>query len=217
MAEAVKMRLAVLASGGGSNAEAIWKHFQGHPFIEVVWVGSNRKDAGVLEKAEAAGIPCGSFSRADWELGAEGPVGEHLRSLGVRWLALAGFLRQVPASLLGMFGDRIVNVHPSLLPAFGGPGMYGNHVHEAVHRAFLAGQTAHTGMTIHRVNERYDEGPILFQARLEIEEEDTPASLAARVLRLEHRYYPQILQSLLEVDAQRQAAEEAAEVTPSMP
>jgi phosphoribosylglycinamide formyltransferase-1 len=95
--------------------------------------------------------------------------------------------------------------------------MYGTHVHEAVHRAFLAGQTAHTGMTIHRVNERYDEGPILFQARLEIEEEDTPASLAARVLRLEHRYYPQILQSLLEVDAQRQAAEEAAEVTPSMP
>lgn len=217
MTQVGRVRLAVLASGGGSNAEAIWKHFQDHPFIEVAWIGSNRKDAGVLEKAEAAGIPFGSFSRADWSLGAEGPVGEHLQSLGVRWLALAGFLWQVPSSLLGMFGDRIVNIHPSLLPAFGGPGMYGHHVHEAVHRAFLAGQTAQTGITIHRVNERYDEGPILFQARLEIEDEDTPASLAARVLRLEHRYYPQILQSLLEVDAHRQAVREAAKITPSKP
>jgi len=217
MTQAGQVRLAVLASGAGSNAEEIWKHFEEHPFIEVAWVGSNRKDAGVLERASAAGIPCSSFSRADWSLGAEGPVGEHLRSLGVRWLALAGFLWQVPPSLLGMFGDRIVNIHPSLLPAFGGPGMYGHHVHEAVHRAFLAGQTAQTGMTIHRVNERYDEGPILFQARLEIEGEDTPASLAARVLRLEHRYYPQILQSLLEVDARKLAAQEAADVAPSKP
>jgi phosphoribosylglycinamide formyltransferase-1 len=197
MGNATKRRLAILASGTGSNAEAIWGRFQGHPAIEVSWVGSNRRDAGVLGRAAEAGIAQGHYSREDWTLGAEGKVGETLRERGIDWLILAGFLLHVPSSILTAFGDRVLNIHPSLLPDFGGAGMYGHHVHAAVYSAYRAGQTRHTGITIHRVNERYDEGPILFQAKLEIAPEDTPASIASRVLALEHRYYPQVIEALV--------------------
>ena len=202
----MRRRLAILASGGGSNAEAIWNRFRGHSDIEVVWVGSNRKGAGVLERAAGAGIAHGHFSREDWLSGVDGPVGATLRQSGADWLVLAGFLLQVPASVIAAFGERVVNIHPSLLPDFGGAGMYGHHVHAAVYAAYCAGQTRHTGITIHRVNERYDEGPILFQARLEIEPTDTPASMATRVLALEHRYYPQVIESLVMTELREQQA-----------
>ena len=197
MGNAARSRIAVLASGSGSNAEAIWNHFRGHPAVDVVWVGSNRMSAGVLARAEQAGIPHGVFSREAWGQGMEGPVGAALRQHEVDWLVLAGFLLHVPPSVIAAFGDRVLNIHPALLPDFGGKGMYGHHVHAAVYSAYQAGQTHHTGITIHRVNERYDEGPILFQARLEIHPEDSPESIAARVLALEHRYYPQVIESLV--------------------
>lgn len=191
-----RARLAILASGSGSNAEAIMAHFADHPAVEVAWVGSNRKGAGVLERAERHGVPVSTFSRQAMQ------DGELLRELADRridWVALAGFLVQVPADVVAAYTGRMVNIHPALLPAYGGPGMYGHHVHEAV----KAAGEPRSGMTVHWVTEQYDEGAVVFQAEVDLDPTDDADQIAQKVLQLEHMYYPSVLEGLIAGWAER--------------
>ena len=183
-------RVAVLASGGGSNLQAILDHFAtlGHAPGRVVLVVSDRKDANALNRARAAGIeavhlPAG---RAVSELGPM-LAGRHIDVV-----ALAGYLRLVPPDVTRAFRGRIVNVHPALLPEFGGPGMYGIRVHTAV----LASGAKESGATVHFVDEDYDRGAIIAQARVPVHAGDTPHSLAERVLQEEHSLYPKVVAAL---------------------
>lgn len=191
-----RARLAILASGSGSNAEAIMAHFADHPAVEVAWVGSNRQGAGVLERAERHGVPASTFSRRGMQ------DGELLRELADRqidWVALAGFLLQVPAEVVASYAGCMVNIHPALLPAYGGPGMYGHHVHEAV----KAAGESRSGMTVHWVTEQYDEGAVVFQAEVDLDPADDADQIAQKVLQLEHAYYPSVLEGLIAGWAER--------------
>ncbi|MGI9158250.1 MAG: phosphoribosylglycinamide formyltransferase [Saprospiraceae bacterium] len=184
-------RIAIFASGSGSNARKIMEHFEGHPHIRVVLVVSNKRDAGVLAIAAEFGVDTlvidrSSFYETEALLGA-------LRARGVDFVVLAGFLWLAPDYLVAAYPRRILNIHPALLPKYGGKGMYGRHVHEAVK---AAGETE-TGMTIHYVNERYDEGDIVFQATCPVKQDDTPDTIARNVLALEHRYYSEVVERLV--------------------
>lgn len=183
-------RLAVFASGGGSNLQAILEHFDRlgatAPGV-VALVLSDRKAAGALERARARGIPAVWLPKdRQWEMEAT------LREHGITHIALAGYLRLIPPAVVRAYEGRMVNVHPALLPAFGGPGMYGHHVHEAVVRA--GARTS--GPTVHFVSERYDEGAIIAQQEVPVLADDTPETLAARVLNAEHALYPRIVADL---------------------
>ena len=183
-------RLAVFASGGGSNLQAILEHFDRlgatAPGV-VALVLSDRKAAGALERARARGIPAVWLPKdRQWEMEAT------LREHGITHIALAGYLRLIPPAVVRAYEGRMVNVHPALLPAFGGPGMYGHHVHEAVVRA--GARTS--GPTVHFVSERYDEGAIIAQQEVPVLADDTPETLAARVLNAEHALYPRIVAEL---------------------
>jgi len=180
-------RLAVLASGRGSNLQAILDHFDGlGRLAKVVLVASNRADAPALEKAAAAGVDITSFNAGD--------DGTELRELLDRFridlVILAGYLKRIPPNVIEAYGGRILNVHPALLPDFGGEGMYGARVHEAV----LAAKAEQTGVTVHLVNDDYDRGPIVTQWIVPVLPGDDPASLAARVLQVEHVVYPRAVE-----------------------
>lgn len=181
-------RIAIFASGRGSNAVRIMQHFQDNTYGEVVLVLSNKSDAEVLHHAQSFGIDTLSFSKSD--LYDSNKVIDALLAAQVDVIALAGFLWRIPEALIEHFPMSIVNIHPALLPKFGGHGMYGKHVHEAV---VEAGER-YTGITIHLVNEVYDQGMKLFQARVKVEPNDKPEAIAARVLELEHRFYPRVLE-----------------------
>lgn len=164
-------------------------HFQNNPNAEVVLIGTNRSGAGVLKHADSFGIPTYVFTKSMLQ---SGEVLAYLQSLNLDLIALAGFLLHVPAEMVAAFPQRIVNIHPSLLPKYGGAGMYGMHVHEAVK---AAGETL-SGPTIHFVNEHYDEGAIVFQAIVELSDSDSADDIAHKVLVLEHAYYPIVLENL---------------------
>lgn len=183
------VRLAILASGTGSNAARLMDHFRSHPLVEVVIVGSDRPGAGVLERAWERGVQARLFSAAELK---DGIVERDLVALHVDLIVLAGFLRLIPAPLVRTYAGRIVNIHPSLLPAHGGKGMYGQRVHEAV----LAAGEEQSGITIHLVNERYDEGEHLLQVTCPVLKDDTPDTLAARIHTLEHAHYPAVVDDL---------------------
>ena len=183
-------RLAILASGSGSNAEKIMAHFQNSEKAEVALVASNKADAFVLERAKNFGIPIFTFSRKEMDAGV---LLEKLKQENIDWVILAGFLIKIPVELTRAFPDRMVNIHPALLPKYGGKGMYGSFVHEAVK---AAGDTE-TGITIHLVNENYDEGRIVFQASTLLTSDDTPDSIAEKVHALEHKHFPEVIESLL--------------------
>lgn len=183
-------RLAILASGSGSNAEKIMEHFQGSVKAEIALIASNKAEAFVLERAKKFGVPTFTFTRKEMEAGV---LLEKLQEENIDWVILAGFLLKIPEELIRAFPNRMVNIHPALLPKYGGKGMYGHHVHEAVK---AAGDTE-TGITIHLVNEQYDEGKIIFQAATSVTPEDTPDSIAQKVHALEHRYFPEVIESLL--------------------
>lgn len=186
-------RIAILASGGGSNAEAMLKHFaecSGAEVAEVVWVCTNRTEAGVRAVAQRFGVEDSHLKKADIQAGA---LLEGLRARQVDWVALAGFLLKVPEEVCEAFAGRMVNIHPALLPKHGGPGMYGMHVHRAVKEA---GDRL-SGMTVHMVNQDYDEGDIVFQGEVELAAADTAEDIAAKVLELEHRHYAQVLEGLI--------------------
>jgi phosphoribosylglycinamide formyltransferase 1 len=179
------MRVAVAASGRGSNLEALLRALGGDAPARVVLVMSNRADALALDRAREHGVPAEVLIRpaeaAEWL--------DRLAHHRVDLLVLAGYLKLVPAAVIARYRDRILNVHPALLPAFGGRGMYGHHVHEAV----LASGARESGATVHLVDEVYDRGRILAQARVPVLSGDTPETLAARVLGVEHRLLPAVV------------------------
>jgi phosphoribosylglycinamide formyltransferase 1 len=183
-------RLAILASGSGSNAEKIMEHFAHSSKGKVVLVASNKTDAGVLSRAQRFGVPTFTFTRPELEAGL---LLEKLRKASVDWVILAGFLLKVPDALIRAFPHRMVNIHPALLPKYGGKGMYGHHVHEAV----KAAGEKESGITIHLVNEHYDEGKIIFQAATPLLPEDSAETIAAKVLALEHRFFAEVIESLI--------------------
>lgn len=187
----MKHRIAVFASGGGSNARSIMEYFKNSDDISVALVISNKNDAGVLGIATEFGVPSRVVNRAEFQ--DQTAFLALLASHRINFIALAGFLWLIPPYLVAAFQDRIVNIHPSLLPKFGGKGMHGMHVHEAVK---AAGETE-SGMTIHFVNERYDEGAVVFQARCPVAPEDTASDIARKVLVLEHRHYARVIEELL--------------------
>ena len=183
-----KSRLAILASGSGTNAEEIFKYFRDHTAIEVVLLLSNNPDAFVLSRAQRWGIPSMVFSRKQFR--EENIVLGWLQENQVTHIVLAGFLWLIPEYLLEAFPDRIINIHPALLPKYGGKGMYGSKIHESVK---LSGETE-TGITIHVVNEKYDAGRVLFQAKCEIARTDSADQIAEKVHVLEHASYPRVIE-----------------------
>lgn len=196
----MKTRIAVLASGGGTNLQAILDHFTSLGDAasgEVVVVLSNRAGAGALERARAAGVDAVVFDAR-----SEDDLSRILTGRGVELVVLAGYLRLVPPSVIAHFEGRIVNVHPGPLPRFGGSGMYGVRVHEAV----LAAGLDQTAVTVHLVTDGYDEGPALSTWPVPVLAGDTPAVLAARVLRVEHIVFPRIIDALAATVAQDRSA-----------
>ena len=184
-------RLAIFASGNGSNAQAIAEYFSESSEACVVLILTNRKDAFVIERAKALNIPVRVFNREDFY---QTEVITHiLIDEKIDMVVLAGFLWLLPPSLLHAFPDRIINIHPALLPKYGGKGMYGAKVHAAV---IEAGEKE-SGISIHFVNEHYDQGQVIFQARCEVEITDTPDSLAAKIHQLEYAHFAAIIHQVL--------------------
>lgn len=191
-----RARIAVFISGGGSNLQAlIDAEKAGILAGDVVWVVSSSKKAYGLRRAEQAGIDTWVYLPKRYD-SAQGAAQDLLRKLTEReidYIALAGYLKLLPAEVVRAYSGRIVNIHPALLPKHGGKGMYGHRVHEAV----LAAGEKESGPTVHLVDEIYDNGRILEQVRVPVESDDTPDSLAARVLEQEHKLYPRVLSKLI--------------------
>lgn len=186
----IKMKKIVLfASGNGSNAEAIIRYFENQSIATVVAVFSNKPEAKVLERAKNHGIPSFVFTKTQLQ---ETYVLDQLRLLQPDLIVLAGFLLQFPTTILKVF-PNVINIHPALLPKYGGKGMYGMHVHQAV----LDHKEIETGITIHYVNEQYDEGEFIFQKAVNIEECKTPEAIAQKVHELEHQYFPEVIGKLI--------------------
>lgn len=183
-----KIRLAIFASGSGTNAEAIMKYFQSHPKVEVAVLLSNNPKALAIERAIKFNVPHRIFDKQQFLESDE--VLDWLKGLEITHLVLAGFLWLLPHRLIQAFPNRIINIHPSLLPKYGGKGMFGIKVHEAV----KAAGEQETGITIHLVNARYDEGKILMQASCKILSTDSPQEIAAKVNALEHTNYPKAIE-----------------------
>lgn len=183
-----KARIVVLASGSGSNAEVIFNYFRNHPVIEVVMLLCNNPEAQVLVRAQKFWVPARVIDRK--EFNDEELMLDLMHGVKATHLVLAGFLWLIPAFLIRAFPDRIVNIHPALLPKFGGKGMYGMRVHEAVKQA----GDVETGITIHLVNENYDEGRVLFQATCNVADGDSPEQIARKVHQLEHTSYPKVIE-----------------------
>jgi phosphoribosylglycinamide formyltransferase-1 len=183
--------IAIFASGNGSNAQTIAEFFHHHPGIKVSLILTNNPEAYVIQRASHLAIPSYIFNRETFYHTSR--IRDLLNENGITLIVLAGFLWMVPPGLVDAFPDRIVNIHPALLPRFGGKGMYGRHVHEAV----LLSGSKESGITIHLVNNRYDEGRILFQARCPVLPGDTPETLAERIHQLEHRHYPEVIEQLM--------------------
>jgi len=182
------INLAVFASGSGSNAENLALYFKRHPKIRLSLLLSNRPDAFVLQRAKRLNIPALTFNKEDFYHSDK--ILEALSDYKIDRLVLAGFLWLIPDNLLKAFPQRIINIHPALLPHYGGKGMYGHHVHEAV----VANGEKETGITIHLVDAEYDHGKILFQASCSVLPDDTPETVAAKVHELEYQYFPKAVE-----------------------
>ncbi len=183
--------IAIFASGSGTNAENIIKYFSNKKSAKVTMILSNRHEAFVLKRAEAHNINAVFFERSDFY--TSGKVLDLLNTNKIDFIVLAGFLWLVPENILKGFEGRIVNIHPALLPGYGGKGMFGEKVHQAV----IANHESESGITIHYVNSFYEDGNIIFQARCKVEPSDTPDSLASKVHALEYQYYPKIIEDLI--------------------
>jgi len=183
-----KINIAVFASGTGSNARNIINFFKDSDIIEVALLVSNRVDSGVPAIAKDTGVPFYITNRDEFYNGNK--LLDILQAHNVRVVVLAGFLWLVPGYLVKAFPNRLINIHPALLPKYGGKGMYGMHVHRAVKE----NQEPESGITIHLVNEEYDRGEVLFQAGVALTEEDTPESIAAKIHALEYRHFPEVIE-----------------------
>lgn len=184
-------KIAVFASGAGSNAQRIIEHFRQSTTVSVSLILCNKPGAGVLQVAKDNDIPVLLIEKEHFFRG-DGYAGT-LKQLGIDFIVLAGFLWKVPAALIHAYLGRIINIHPALLPAYGGKGMYGRHVHEAV----IANKETESGITIHYVDEKYDHGSIIFQARCPVFANDTADTLARRIHKLEHEHYPVVIEKLV--------------------
>ncbi len=184
-----KLNIALFASGSGSNVQNIAEYFSQHPLLKIDSIYGNKSEAFVLQRAAKLAIPAFYFPNSDFREGTV--LLQKLRKRDVDIIVLAGFLLKIPPILLEAFPNRIINIHPALLPKYGGKGMFGAHVHEAV----KAANESETGITIHLVNEHYDEGQILFQAQCAIEADDQPQQIAEKVHALEYAHFPHVIET----------------------
>lgn len=186
-----KKKIAVFASGSGTNAEKIFQYFEGRDDVEIQLLCCNKPNAYVLERAKRFNIASFVFSRDAFYNSTL--LADKLKAEGIDLIVLAGFMWLVPASLVADFENRIVNIHPALLPKYGGKGMYGMHVHNAVK---VAGESQ-SGITIHFVNNHYDEGNIIAQFSCDLDPADSPEDIAGKVQKLEHENYPKVVDNLV--------------------
>lgn len=184
-------KVAILASGSGTNAENIVRYFEKNDKIEIACIISNKKDAFVLERAKQLNIPSAYFSKDDFENTSK--VIAYLIEKKINFIVLAGFLLKIPQNIINLYPQNIINIHPALLPKYGGKGMYGDNVHKAV----IAAGEKESGITIHYVNENYDEGATIFQATCTIESTDNYEDLAKKVHELEYKHFPEVIENLL--------------------
>lgn len=184
-------KLALFASGSGTNVENIAKYFKNHPKIEVALVLTNKPDAFVLERAKKLNIPTLVFNREQFY--QTNVVLTKLMEYEIDLVVLAGFLWLIPQNLIEAFPRKILNIHPALLPRYGGKGMYGDKVHQAV----VENNEKESGITIHFVNDKYDEGEVLYQAKCQLNPTDSPKQVAEKVHALEYANYPQIIEKYL--------------------
>jgi phosphoribosylglycinamide formyltransferase-1 len=186
----MKKNIAIFASGEGTNAQRIIDYFKNSAVVNVALVISNKADANVLNRAAKEGIPTYVTDRAGFY---EGTVTiERLQDANIDLIVLAGFLWMIPANLIRAYPGRILNIHPALLPKFGGKGMYGMHVHRAV----IGAKEKESGISIHYVNEHYDEGEIIAQHACGISENDSPEQLAQKIQQLEHTFFPVVIEKI---------------------
>lgn len=184
-------RIAIFASGSGSNAENIFNYFEGNSKVEVSLIIANKPEAYVLERAERLGVPSVVFSGKEFR--ESEVVLETLREHQIDFVVLAGFLLLVPEYLIKAYPEKIVNIHPALLPKYGGKGMYGDNVHKAV----VANQDLESGITIHYVNEKYDEGNIIRQEKVALSISDTYEDVASKIHQLEYKYFPMVIDEVV--------------------
>lgn len=185
------IRLAIFASGSGTNAENIIRYFSDHREVCVQLVLSNRKDAFVLQRAEKLNVK--SFVFTHGELIDSYKLIQMLKENHIDYIILAGFLLKIPSSIITLFPRKILNIHPALLPKYGGKGMYGQYVHEAV----IQNKETESGISIHFVNENYDEGELIFQAHVDVNTTDTVESLAEKIHQLEYTHYPKVIEKIV--------------------
>lgn len=186
----MKTKIAIFCSGSGSNAQKIIEYFKGHSDIEISVLMANKPDAYALERAQKFSIPTWVFNREEYK---SGKVLEELKKRSIDWIILAGFLWLIPEDLVQNFPNKIINIHPALLPKFGGKGMYGMNVHSAV----VANKEKESGITIHYVNKNYDEGNIIFQASCAVAPSDSPEEVAKKVQVLEHEHFPKVIEKII--------------------
>jgi len=187
-----KIKLAIFASGSGTNAACLMDYFANHHLARVELIVSNKRGAGVFERAaersvQAVGLENKTFYEEPDRINAL------LITHGIDFVVLAGFLQKMPSLIVARYGGRMVNIHPALLPAYGGKGMYGDNVHKAV----LMAKAADSGITIHYVTENYDEGAIVLQAKCSVTTNDTIESLRTKIQRMEHFWYPRAVEFLI--------------------
>lgn len=183
-------RLAIFVSGGGTNLQRIAEYFANDSRVEIACVVSNNKEAYANKRAENLGIPLILIDRQRFN---DKAFSEQLKAMNVDLIVLAGFLWLIPQHLIDTFPNKIINIHPALLPKYGGKGFYGHHVHEAV----VAANEKESGITIHYVNERYDSGDIIFQKKVTLSVTDTPDDVAAKIHVLEQENFPVVIENLL--------------------
>lgn len=181
------IKVAIFASGSGTNAENILNVLQENQTVKISSLYCNKRDAFVFERIKPFGIAAHYFSNREFKEG--NTIVSSLKNEGIDYVVLAGFLLKIPESVLEYYSDKIINIHPSLLPKYGGKGMYGSYVHQAV----LDNKEVESGITIHLVNEEYDKGEILQQATCKVENDDTVDSLAKRIHKLEYEYFPKVI------------------------
>jgi phosphoribosylglycinamide formyltransferase-1 len=190
------IHIAILASGSGSNAENIFNYFSGRNDIEISLILSNKAEAYVHKRAERLCIPSLTMSKQDLE--DSNKILRVFRNYRIDFVILAGYLMLVPKELILAYPNRIVNIHPALLPRFGGKGMYGDKVHQAV----VESGDSESGITIHYVNENFDDGAIIFQIKCAVSKNDTPENVASKVHALEYKYYPSIVDKIIKKEFQ---------------
>ncbi len=185
------IKLAIFASGSGSNAENIAQYFKDDTNVDVSVIISNKKDVYVLERAKTLNIPAYTFNKKDFD--DSDKIISLLEEYNIDYIILAGFLLKVSEKMVDKFSNRIINIHPALLPKYGGKGMYGDFVHNAV----IEAKEKESGITIHYVNENYDEGSIIFQATCKIDESDSASDLAKKIHKLEYEHFPRIIEEIV--------------------